>query len=67
MLGNLGYAELLMLFIVVCLFFGFYFLPTIIGYFREKKLLPIFLINLFTGWICIGWFLALWLVLRKES
>jgi hypothetical protein len=41
-----------------------HFLPSIIGFKRPDRLL-IFLVNLLAGWSIIGWFVALYLALRK--
>jgi hypothetical protein len=36
-----------------------YFLPTIIAAARRNHVLAIFLIDLFLGWTCVGWIVAL--------
>ncbi len=43
-----------------------YFMPTIIAYYsNHKRILPIFLLNLFLGWTIIGWVGALvWSVIK---
>lgn len=42
-----------------------YFLPTILGR-KKRNAGTIFLINLFAGWIVVGWIVALILALRTE-
>ena len=42
-----------------------HFLPSIIGR-NRPDILIIFLINLLAGWSIIGWFVALYLAIRKQ-
>ena len=55
--------------IVLCMFallLGFYFLPTIVGYYMEKlpkRMGLILVINLFLGWTVVGWLIAWFLVI----
>ena len=57
--------ALILLVISLCL----YFLPTIVAHRRNhRNLLGIFLLNLFLGWMLIGWVGALvWAVLVSQS
>jgi ABC-type sugar transport system permease subunit len=57
--------ALMLLVISLCL----YFLPTIVAHKRNhRNLLGIFLLNLFLGWMLIGWVGALvWAVLVSQS
>ena len=43
----------------------FYFLPSIIAFIRKKRQKnAIFLLNIFLGWTCIGWIIAIiWAVM----
>ncbi|WP_240189863.1 superinfection immunity protein [Bacillus sp. P14.5] len=45
-----------------------YFIPSFVAKHRNKhnKIL-IYFINIFLGWILIGWFAALYLALKKED
>ena len=63
-LGDLGGGEILLI-LVIPLLGVIHFLPTIIGLKRPDRLL-IFLVNLLAGWSIIGWFIALYLAIRKE-
>ena len=64
-LGDLGGGELMLILLVVFPIFGIvHFIPSIIGFKRPDRLL-IFLVNLLAGWSVIGWFVALYLALRK--
>ena len=64
-LGDLGGSELMLITFVVFPVLGIlHFLPSVIGFKRPDRLL-IFLVNLLAGWSIIGWFVALYLALRK--
>ncbi|MDF7809801.1 superinfection immunity protein [Hymenobacter sp. YC55] len=63
-LGDLGASELMLLMLIVPLGAVLHFLPSIIAFKRPDRLL-IFLVNLLAGWSIIGWFVALYLALRK--
>ena len=49
--------------------FGFYFLPTLIGWRRKNSsLTPLFLCNLVFGWTVLGWLVVLfWALLVKKG
>ncbi len=54
----LGTSLIVLIFLVVVL--GGYFLPTIIGAARGvRNLGSLFIVNLFLGWLLIGWVIAL--------
>lgn len=61
---NLGIWEILFL-LFPFLGVGGYMLPTIVGLLRNKKSLPMLLINIFFGWTIIGWIYAFYLALKK--
>ena len=44
-----------------------YFTPVILGLIKGKRILPIFLMDLFLGWTVIGWFVALYWALRDQQ
>lgn len=57
-----------MTFLIIVLFLIVYFLPTILAYTNNKKnKTTIFLLNFIIGWSAIGWFIALYLALRREK
>lgn len=63
-MDNETMARLIGFVIAMCIL-PLYFLPTILG--RNKRNADtIFLINLFAGWIGVGWVIALILALRTE-
>ena len=45
---------------------AFYFLPSLIAYFRKhKNLVAVFMLNLSLGWTLVGWVVALiWSVMK---
>ncbi|KGA93764.1 hypothetical protein LptCag_1474 [Leptospirillum ferriphilum] len=48
--------------------FFFYFIPSIVAYFRKQKnVLSIFVMNFFLGWMVIGWVIALVWALREDQ
>ena len=55
----------LMAFVIAACILPLYFLPTILGR-KKRNAGTIFLINLFAGWIVVGWIVALILALRTE-
>ncbi|WP_303312269.1 superinfection immunity protein [Hymenobacter sp. BT730] len=64
-LGDFGSVELMIILIILLPIVSvLHFLPSIIGFKRPDRLL-IFLVNLLAGWSIIGWFVALYLALRK--
>jgi hypothetical protein len=64
-LGDLGGGEIGLILFLIIFLSVIHFLPTIIGLKRPDRLL-IFLVNLLAGWSIIGWFVALYLAIRKE-
>ena len=60
---ELSLVELL----VITLIFALYFLPSFIGFLRQRKnKLAIFLLNLLLGWTVLGWVGSLvWSVMRQ--
>ncbi|MBC8083230.1 MAG: superinfection immunity protein [Hymenobacter sp.] len=64
-MGDIGGGELIIIMLIVLPILSvLHFLPSIIGFQRPDRLL-IFLVNLLAGWSIIGWFVALYLALRK--
>lgn len=57
-----------MTFLLILFLFTVYLLPTILSYTNHKKdKITIFLVNLLIGWTGFGWFIALYLSLRRDS
>ena len=54
--------------ILLLIFGGIYFFPSLIARLRKKSnLLAIFALNLFLGWTLIGWVVSLVWALTKEK
>lgn len=53
-------------FVIATCILPLYFLPTILGR-KKRNASTIFLVNLFAGWIGVGWIIALILALRAEQ
>ncbi|WP_128699313.1 superinfection immunity protein [Candidatus Velamenicoccus archaeovorus] len=51
---------------LIVLMIVFYFLPTLVAYFRQhKNILAIFVLNLLLGWTVLGWVGSLvWSVMK---
>ncbi len=56
-------------FLLLIIFIGLYFLPTIVAFNRNhKNATPILICNLFLGWTLIGWVGSLvWSLLSQEK
>ena len=53
--------------VAVVSIFGFYFLPSLIAFFRQhRNSLAIFLLNFILGWTIIGWVNALIWSIKKD-
>lgn len=65
-LGDLGGGELLLVMVFLIPLGLLYFLPSIIGR-KRPDFLIILLVNLLAGWSIIGWFIALYLAVRRQT
>lgn len=53
--------------LIILIFLTIYFLPSILAQVNHKKdILSVILINLFIGWTGLGWFIALYLAIRRD-
>lgn len=69
MLANTtGAGETVGAFVGLTFLTAFYFLPTVVAFTRDhKNKVPIFLVNFLTGWLGIGWVIAIvWSFTREE-
>ena len=63
-----GLIFLVVVLVVVLFGGGLYFLPTIIGFLRNKRnKMAILALNLFLGWTLVGWVLSMVWALTVEE
>ena len=64
-----GLAALVLILALIWFLLYLYFLPTIIAHhYDNENTIWIFLLNLVTGWTCLGWLLAFfWALLEKND
>lgn len=63
-----GFIAFLIILVIIAIGVGIYFLPSIIGFVRNKdNKIAILLLNFFLGWSLVGWVVALVWAASKDS